>query len=264
MIPVAVMGAAGRLGRRVIARVIDDPELELVAAIGRSGPTLGVDAGILAGRPAMGIPVTALDDGLGSSAVVVDFSLPAGTLALLDVLGDRALVSGTTGFDDAGLEAITARSRVAPVLHAANFSTGVAVLLALARIAASALPEWDAEIVEAHHRMKQDAPSGTALAVGRAVAEARGVPLESVRQDGRSGATGPRTPGAIGLHALRIGGIVGHHELWLGSPDEHLTLGHTAGNRDVFAAGAVRAARWIAGREPGAYGMSDVLGLGPR
>lgn len=264
MIPVAVMGAAGRMGRRVVAQVLDAPDLQLVAAIGRPGPSVGVDAGLLAGREPAGVPVTTLADGLGASAVVVDFSLPAGTSSLLDLLEGRALVSGTTGFDATGLDAIAARARVAPVLHAANFSTGVAMLLALARIAASSLPDWDVEIVEAHHRMKHDAPSGTALAVGRAVAEARGVSLDEVREDGRSGVTGPRAPGAIGLHALRIGGIVGQHELWIGSPDEHLILGHTAGSRDVFAAGAVRAARWIAGREPGAYGMSDVLGLGPR
>jgi 4-hydroxy-tetrahydrodipicolinate reductase len=262
VISIAVLGASGRMGRSVVARVLDAPDLELVAAIGRSGsPSLGLDAGLLAGRGVCGVAITAIEAGLGDADVVVDFALPAGTLAALPHLGGRALVSGTTGLDADGLERLAGHALRGPLLHAANFSTGVNVLLALVRSAAAALSDFDVEVVEAHHRGKADAPSGTALGLARSAAEARGLDLEAVRQDGRVGRTGSRPPEQIGLHALRAGGVVGHHEVWLAGPDERIVLTHAAGSREAFSAGALRAARWIVGRPAGAYSMADVLGL---
>jgi 4-hydroxy-tetrahydrodipicolinate reductase len=148
------------------------------------------------------------------------------------------------------------------VLTAANFSVGVNVLLSLVATAAAALgPEYEVEIVEAHHRRKEDAPSGTALALGRAVAGARGVELDAVRRDGRSGRPGARPAGEIGFHALRGGSIVGEHQVWLIGEMDRLELVHRAADRALFAEGALRAAAWLAGRAPGRYSMRDVLGL---
>lgn len=261
-LPVAVLGASGRMGQRVVQQILDSDDLALACAVCRADSnSLGADAGLLAGRAKAGVPLTTVDAGFGDARVVVDFSLPGGTLAALPYLGRRALVTGTTGLDAAQLAALHAHADAGPLLHAANFSTGVNVLLALVRAASRALSDFDVEVVEAHHTRKVDAPSGTALALARAAAEARGWDLEAVRRDGRVGHTGARPAREIGLHALRAGGITGHHEVWLGGPSEQIQLVHTAASRDVFAEGALRATRWIAGRPPGLYGMSDVLGL---
>lgn len=253
----AVLGANGRMGRRVIRLAHQDSSIDLVAAIGRpSSPTLGIDAGTLAGVGPIGLPIS---EELGEAEVVVDFALPAATLALLPRLDGRALVTGVTGLDadqQARLDAYDG-----PLLHAANFSTGVNVLLALVARAAQALPEHHLEVVEAHHGRKRDAPSGTALALARAAAEARGLDLDQVRRDGRVGHTGVRDPHEIGLHAIRAGGIVGEHEVWIASDEEVVRIAHSAANRDTFAAGALRAAHWIHGRPPGRYTMRQVLGI---
>lgn len=235
---VAVLGATGRTGRSVVAAVEAAPDLELAAAVHRGNLAPGV---------------------FDRADVVVDFSLPDALRAALPWLGGAALVSGTTGLSAADQAAVEARARVAPVLQAANFSPGVHVLLDLIARAAAALPDHDVEIVEAHHRGKRDAPSGTALALGRAVAEARGAELEAAARHGRSGLTGPRPTGEIGFHALRAGGIVGEHAVWLSSGAETVRLEHVAQSRDVFAEGSLRAARWLVGRPPGAYGMRQVL-----
>ncbi len=177
--------------------------------------------------------------------------------------GGAAWVLGTTGLDRAAQDAVAAASIRIPVVQAANFSPGVTLLIGLARRMAAALPaaDYDAEILEMHHRQKRDAPSGTALALGEAVAEARGVLLRDVREGGRDGDAGARAPGAIGFAALRGGQVVGEHTLSFTAGAEQISLAHRAFDRRVFAAGALRAARWAQGRSPGLYGMEDVLGL---
>lgn len=253
----AVLGANGRMGRRVVRLAHEDPTIEVVAAIGRPGsPSLGLDAGTLAGLGPIGVP---LSEDLADAEVVVDFALPQGTLAVLDRLDGRALVTGVTGLDPEQQARLDAYD--GPLLHAANFSTGVNLLLALVARAAAALPSHHLEVVEAHHSRKVDAPSGTALALARSAADARGVDLEAVRRDGRVGHTGVRDPQEIGLHAIRAGGIIGEHEVLLASDEEIVRIAHSAASRDTFAAGALRAALWIAGKPAGRYTMRQVLGL---
>lgn len=245
---IGLLGATGRMGRRVADLAAAGGDT-VVAAIGRGTG----DVGGLTIRP----PGPGCFDGCN---VVIDFSMPEALAAALPHLGRLPLVTGTTGLPDAVAAAVQAHAAHAPVLAAANFSTGVTLLVALARRAAAALPDYDVEITETHHRLKQDAPSGTALALAQAVAEGRAVALEAVRRDGRTGRTGVRPAGEIGLHALRGGDVIGDHEVWLLGPGERVLLGHVATSRDTFAAGALRAARWLSGRAPGAYSMADVLG----
>ncbi len=196
---------------------------------------------------------------------VIDFThadaAPAHAAALEQAR--TAWVLGTTGLSDRAQAAVQHASARIAVVQAANFSPGVALVIRLAGLMAAALDgdEYDAEIVEMHHRHKVDAPSGTALALGRAVAEARAVDLDRVRDSGRDGATGPRRPGAIGFASLRGGQVVGEHTLSFTAGSEQVALTHRAFDRRVFAAGAVRAALWTAGRPPGLYGMEHVLGL---
>ena len=261
-IGVAVLGASGRMGRAVVRQILESSDLELVAAVTHAASAhIGVDAAAHAGLPASGIPLQPVGPVLAEADVVVDFALPTGTLAALPFLGDAALVSGTTGLSDDELARLERHATRAPLLLASNFSTGVNALIALVEAAARALPDFDIEIVEAHHRHKIDAPSGTALALGEAAAQARGLDLERVREDGRVGRTGPRRDGAIGFHAVRGGSVTGHHTVWLAGSDERLELTHEAGSREVFARGALRAARFVAGKPARRYTMRDVLAL---
>jgi 4-hydroxy-tetrahydrodipicolinate reductase len=242
---VAILGANGRMGQLVAEEVRRDPSLSIAALVGRRAT-----GGAVAPGPGVFDKVD----------VVVDFSSPDALVEALGLLGDgTALVSGTTGLDPAAIAALDARAAVAPVLWAANFSPGVAVLSDLVRRAAAALGTYDVEIVEAHHGRKRDAPSGTALALAEAAAEARGIELSRHRVDGRSGAPGPRPEGEIGIHAIRAGDTVGEHTVWLAGPGERLELRHVATSRAAFAAGAVRAARWLVGRAAGRYALQDVL-----
>lgn len=261
MIRVAVIGT-GRMGRLVIGEVLDADDLELVAAFTAPGAAeLGGDAGELVGRGRRGVRVTTLDAPVDAD-VAVDFSHPSGVAAAVRGLGATPLVSGTTGLDPDAVAALDAHAARAPIVHAANFSTGVNVLLDLVARAARALPDYDVEIVESHHRHKRDAPSGTALALGQAAAAARGRALDELAVHGRSGDTGERPSGQIGLHALRLGDVAGEHEVFLAGPGERVALAHLATSRATFAQGALRAARWVVGRAPGRYHMRDVLGLG--
>ena len=198
--------------------------------------------------------------------VVIDFthaSAAAGHAGILSRAAGPAWVLGTSGLSASDEAEVAVAARVIPVVYAANFSPGVALVLALAERMARALPgdAYDAEIVEMHHRQKVDAPSGTAIGIGRAGAAGRGVALEDVRESGRDGHTGPRKPGGIGFAALRGGQVVGEHTLLFASATEHIALTHRAFDRRAFATGAVRAALWTAGKRPGLYGMADVLGL---
>ena len=257
---IVVSGATGRMGSQLGRLAHDATDLELVGGI---APDAAPEGSVY---PAV-VRADAAGELLARCDVLVDFSAPAHLRGILESHGDalagRAIVIGTTGLDDDARRAAEACCARSAVLVAANFSVGVNVLLELARRAARALDarQFDVEITEAHHRHKADAPSGTALALGRAVADARGASLDSVRRDGRGGVSGERPRGEIGFHALRGGEIVGEHEVAFIGANERVTLGHVASDRALFAEGALRAARWIAGKPAGSYTMADVLGL---
>ena len=263
----AVNGAAGRVGRSVIDIIVKDPEAELGAAIDAADcPALGKDAAVLStGVQKTGVVVTDdIDAAVSAVQVVIDFSSPQGTRALLSACALRSVpcVVGTTGLDESGLQGVHALSRTAAVVVAPNFSLGVNTLWHLAARAVELLgPGFDIEIVEMHHRNKEDAPSGTALRLLQAVAKARGIDPDKVAVYGRSGRPGARTAKEIGVLALRGGDVVGEHTLVLAGPGERLELSHRAHGREVFAQGAVRAAYWVVKQGAGLYDMADVLGL---
>ena len=250
-IRIAIAGAEGRMGLAVAEVVAKEPRAELSARFDRDGA-----AGLMDRNAA-----------LQAAEVVIDFSTAAASAQLATHCADRggpALVIGSTGFDDAQRKAVqTAAARI-PIVLSGNFSLGVNLLAALVRRAAQALPAelWDIEIVEAHHRRKVDAPSGTALLLGEAAARGRGRDLASARAAPRECTPGPRQEGEIGFAVVRGGGIVGEHSVLFAGDDETITLSHAAGDRRLFARGAVSAALWIAGKPPGLYGMDDVLNLG--
>ena len=267
MTAIAVHGATGRMGRHVLAVVLADAQAQLAAAIEREGhAALGSDAGLLAGRSeASGVAIDAdLDGALARSQVVIDFSSPEGTRALLERCAHKrvAAVVGTTGMDAPAKEALQLLAAVAPVVYAPNFSVGVNVLWALcARAVELCGDEFDLELIEMHHGRKVDSPSGTAVKLLEVVARARGLDPAKDAVHGRTGLVGARRPREIGVHALRGGDVVGDHTLVMAGPGERLELTHRAHGREIFARGAVRAAHWVAGRAPGLYDMSDVLGL---
>ena len=258
---IVLSGATGRMGTTLAALIAEDESLELVGGIGRI-PERGCDIGC----PVVETPETA-GAWLRDADVVVDFSAPELLARLLEMHGEalagKALVVGTTGLGDEERAMLERAAERSAVLQATNFSVGVNLLVVLAEQAASVLGEdYDVEIVEAHHRRKADAPSGTALALGEAVAKGRGVDLDSVRIDGRSGRPGERPRGQVGFHALRGGDVVGEHRVMLIGERERVELAHLAQDRALFAEGALRAAKWIAGKPAGSYTMRDVLGLG--
>ena len=263
---VTVVGAAGRMGRMLVRAVAAHPDAILHAALEREGSTaLGQDAGLLADLSALAVAITADAEAafVGADAVL-DFTAPAATVAFAERAAAHGLVHviGTTGLEPADLTRIEAAARRCTIVRSGNFSFGVILLAALVKRAARALdPSFDIEIVEMHHRMKVDAPSGTAILLGEAAAEGRGVPLSEAMVSGRHGQTGARDTGAIGFAALRGGSVVGDHTVMFAGAGERLELRHVAEDRGLFAAGAVKAALWVAGRPPGIYSMNDVLGL---
>jgi len=255
---IALVGANGRMGRAIV-RLASAEGLTLACAVGVGD--VGRDAGELAGSAALGVRIT---DSLGAigharADVVIDFSVPAVTLALapLAAASKTALVSGTTGLDASCRAALDDAATATAVLWEPNMSLGVHVLADIVARAAAALPDWDVEIVETHHHRKEDAPSGTALRLAEVVKGARAGDSRYVH--GRQGRPGPRGPGEIGLHALRGGDAAGDHVVHLIGLGERLELAHHATSRDIFAQGALRAGRWIVGRAPGRYGFKDVL-----
>ncbi len=260
---IAIVGAAGRTGRRIVALAAEDAGFQVAAALEAAGHSaIGQSAGALAGVAALTLPIA--DQLSVPFDALIDFSLPEGTLHWLDVClrQQRPMVIGTTGHDAAALRRIYAASRQVPVLMAPNMSVGVNVLLRLVRqLGATLDPAYDVEIVEAHHRFKVDAPSGTALALCAAVQEGRRSAGRAEPQvvHGRCGPTGQRPAGQIGMHSLRIGDTVGEHSVQFGTLGETISLSHVAHSRDAFAAGALRAARWIVSKPPGLYNMQDVL-----
>jgi len=265
-VPLIVLGAAGRMGRALVRLIAENPAAQLVGAIENTGnPSLGTDAGELAGVGALGVRIGDDYAAVASAASVgLDFSAPAASLAHLRTAVDcgAGLVIGTTGFEaaeQAELDELATRTRT---VIAANMSVGVNVLLKLVSAAAAALGDgFDAEIVEMHHRMKVDAPSGTALALGRAVAETLGRDFPGDARMQRAGVIGPRTDREIGIMTLRGGDVVGDHTVLFAGMGERIELTHRAQSRDCLARGAVRAGLWLADRPAGRYSMADVLGL---
>jgi 4-hydroxy-tetrahydrodipicolinate reductase len=254
------------MGGTVVRALEQSPDFRLVAAIDRQGsPRVGKDAGEIAAAGHLGVPVTDdLDRALESKAVVIDFSTPAASLEFLQSAARKhaPIVIATTGFEPKQLAEIKRLARRTPTLLAANTSLGVNVLAALLGKAAAMLgDDYDVEIIEAHHRFKKDAPSGTALALGRSVAGALGRDLDDVAIHGRKGMAGERGKKDIALLSVRAGDIVGEHTVIFGGIGERLEFIHRAHSRDTFARGALRAAEWLVKKKPGLYSMQDVLGL---
>jgi 4-hydroxy-tetrahydrodipicolinate reductase len=264
---IGIAGCAGRMGRMLVAEATATAGCRVVAGLEAKGnPALGRDLGELAGIGAIG--VVAGDDPaelFRHADLVIDFSTPAAAVdsARLAARTKKPLLLGTTGLDPKQSEAVRTAARVVPIVWPPNTSLGVTLMLALAEEAARRLgPDWDIEIVEMHHRHKVDAPSGTALALGRAAAAGRGVDLAKSSQRGRDGVTGARPEGAIGFASLRGGDVAGDHSIIFAAEGERLEFTHRAASRRIFARGAVTAALWLGeGRPPGLYGMKDVLGL---
>ena len=261
-----VMGAGGRMGRALVKAITEAPGVAVCAALERAAsPALGKDAGDLAGVGTLGVPVT--DDALAAvvnAEGIVDFTAPAATteLAALAAQARIAHIIGTTGLSAEDLAKIAAAARHAPIVRSGNMSLGVNVLAVLVQKAAAALgPDWDIEILEMHHRMKVDAPSGTALLLGEAAARGRDINLAEHSVRSRDGHTGARKAGDIGFATLRGGTVIGDHSVILAGAGERIMLSHHAEDRSLFATGAIKAALWARGRKPGQYSMLDVLGL---
>lgn len=265
---IVVTGASGRMGQMLVQTVLQSGLARLAGCVERAGHAwVGRDIGSCMGGAEVGVPVT--DDALEAFAkaqAVIDFTSPAATVgfAALAAQARAVHVIGTTGLEAEHLRAISAAARHAVVVRAGNMSLGVNLLVQITRQVAAALDaDWDIEVIEAHHRMKVDAPSGTALMLGQAAAEGRGVELDAIADRGRDGITGARQPGHIGFAAIRGGDIVGEHDVLFAAPGERVVLRHVATDRTVFARGALKAALWGQGRRPGEYDMLDVLGMRP-
>ncbi len=262
---IVVAGAGGRMGQTLIRAVAETKDCVLAGALEATGhPDLGADAARLAGLEEAGIALT--DDPLPLIAhadALIDFTIPKVSVALAELTAQARIahVIGTTGCSADDDAKIRAAARHAVIIKSGNMSLGVNMLAALVKQAARALPGFDVEIIEMHHRMKVDAPSGTALLLGKAAAEGRNVSLDEKAVRVRDGHTGAREDGAIGFATLRGGTVVGEHKVILAGPHERIELGHVAEDRMIFANGAVAAARWGQGKKPGLYTMADVLGL---
>ncbi len=265
VIRIVVAGAAGRMGQTVIRTLAGEAGFLLRGALETPrNPDLGADAGTLAGSQPLGVALT--DDPLpliAQAEAVIDFTNPKTSVELAALCAQARIVHviGTTGCSADDDAKIAAAARHAVIVKSGNMSLGVTLLAALVERAARALPDYDIEIVEMHHRLKVDAPSGTALLLGQAAARGRDVALSDKSVRGRDGITGVRNDGAIGFASLRGGTVVGEHEVILAGPQERLVLSHVAEDRAIFARGAIAAAKWGQGKKPGLYAIADVLGL---
>src|SRR5579872_6290969 len=262
-----VTGAAGRMGRMLVKTIVETKGVALAGALEREGAaSIGADAGVLAGCDKIGVPITI--DPLSAilhADGILDFSSPAASVEFAALAAQASIVHivGTTGLSEEDLTRISAAARHAAIVRSGNMSLGVNILAALTRKVAAALGEdFDIEIFEMHHRMKVDAPSGTALMLGEAAAEGRGLALNEHAARGRDGLTGARRRGDIGFAALRGGTVIGDHSVIFAGEGERIELRHVAEDRSLFARGALRAALWARDKKPGLYSMSDVLGLG--
>ena len=263
---IVVNGVSGRMGRMLVQVIGASDKARLTAVLERPGHAwIGRDLGEMLGGAPSGVPV--LDDprqALAGADAVIDFTAPAASVALAPVAAAMGVahVIGTTGFADADLVAIAQAARTGVIVRAGNMSLGVNLLVALTRKVAQALDDdYDIEVIEAHHRHKVDAPSGTALMLGEAAAQGRGTSLADAAVRGRDGITGPRERGSIGFSAIRGGGIIGEHDVLFAADGERIVLRHVASDRGVFARGALRAALWAQGKAAGEYDMAAVLGL---
>jgi 4-hydroxy-tetrahydrodipicolinate reductase len=266
MIRVAIHGAAGRMGHALINACINAEHLQLAAALERPGsPAIGTDAGTLAGLSPQGIAVTdSLAAVISDIDVLVDFTRTEPAIAALELCRQhgKRIVIGTTGFSAEERDTIDRAARDIPIMLAPNMSVGVNLCLKLLEIAAKVIGDnTDIEIIEAHHRHKVDAPSGTALRMGEVVAEALGRDLKECAVWGREGHTGERNPKSIGFSVIRAGDIVGEHTVMFADEGERVEITHNASSRMTFAKGAMRAAAWLEGKPAGFYDMQDVLGL---
>jgi 4-hydroxy-tetrahydrodipicolinate reductase len=268
MIRIAVFGAAGKMGRYLIEATREHAALTLTAAFDRSDSgALGLDVGVMAGAEPLGVSITAdVDDSLDDFDVVMDFTRPAGTLALLSSCcnAGKSMVIGTTGFDAAGKQSIAEAAKTIPIVFAGNYSIGVTLSLKLLEMTSRVLgDDFDIEIIEAHHRHKVDAPSGTAMMMGEVIAATTGRDLDECAVYARHGHTGARDRRSIGFQTIRGGDIVGEHTVLFAGEGERLEISHRSSSRMTFAVGAVRAAAWLHGQKkpPGLYDMQDVLQL---
>lgn len=266
MVKVVVAGAGGRMGGRLVSLICESAVLQLVGAIERTGhPSVGKDAGDVAGCGRLGIPVTDNLTVLADRAeVLIDFTSPEGTLHNLRVMAGcgKAMVIGTTGLSGEQLSELQAGAELIPCVFSPNMSVGVNVILkVIADMARTLGEDYDIEVLEAHHHLKKDAPSGTALKIGEVLAKATGKNLDGVAVYGRKGVIGERKRGEIGMQVIRAGDIVGDHTVLFGGMGERIEVTHRAQSRDPFARGALRAACWVVKQPPGIYDMQDVLGL---
>ena len=258
-----IVGAAGRMGRRIISLCIDAGLFEIIAAIEATGhPDMGKDAGLVASAGSINIQLGSAYP--AGADVVIDFSQPAAADETIDYCLENgsALVLGTTGLSEKQHEKMKAASAKIPVIYGTNMSVGMNVLFSLVGKFASMLgDEYDTEIIEQHHRFKKDAPSGSALTLSENICKATGRKFPECLVHGRSGKDELRKKGTIGMHAVRAGDITGVHSVIFSMVGETVTLNHTAHSRDGFARGALRAAKWLVGKKPGLYSMADVLGI---
>ena len=262
---IAVAGASGRMGRMLIEAIAQAPDMVLTGALGMAGsPEVGSDAGAYSGQ-LTGVTIESdLAAGLADAEFLIDFTRPEGTLAHVAYCAEHGikLIIGTTGFDDAGKTDIKAAAAKSAIMLSPNMSVGVNVTLKLLEMAAKTLSEgYDIEIVEAHHRHKVDAPSGTALKMGEVIADALGRDLKECAVYGREGVTGERDPSTIGFATIRGGDIVGDHTVLFAGTGERIEISHKSSSRVTYAHGALRAVRFLAGKNSGLYDMQDVLAL---
>lgn len=267
MLGLVVCGAGGRMGAAVVRLIRQTPAVKLVAAVDRPGsPRVGRDAGELAGTGRLGIQLSErVEPFLRDNVAIIDFTNPQASLGYLRGAAKKQIpmVIGTTGFSSKELLEMKKLSALTPVVLSANMSVGINLLVSLlGKVAATLGEDYDVEIVEAHHRFKKDAPSGTALALGRSIAQALRRDLDKVGVCGRKGIIGERRKKEIGLLSVRAGDIVGEHTVIFGGLGERVEFVHRAHSRDTFARGAIRAAQWLIKQKKGLYSMQDVLGLG--
>lgn len=258
-----VSGAAGRMGKRIIAMAVEESGFDIIGAVENGiHPDIGKDAGLVAATGKLNVAITA--DYPAGADVVIDFSLPEAADRTIDycMANGAALVLGTTGLGQKQLEESKAAAAKIPVIYGTNMSVGMNVLFAMVGKVATLLgPAYDVEVIEQHHRFKKDAPSGSALTLAENICKATARPYPDSLVHGRSGKDAHRDKGGIGMHAVRAGDITGIHSVIFSTLGETVTLNHTAHSRDTFARGALRAAKWLIDKKPGQYSMNDVLGL---
>jgi 4-hydroxy-tetrahydrodipicolinate reductase len=259
-----VVGAAGRMGKRIICMAVESGQFDIVGAVDKADvPDIGKDAGVVSSCGSLGVTVSDVWPEVKAD-VIIDFSMPQATAATIDycLKSKTALVLGTTGLNDSQKEQVKSASKQIPLVYATNMSVGMNVLFAMVGKFASMLGEdYDIEIVEQHHRLKKDAPSGTAVTLAEKICSATGRNYSDSVIFGRNGKEALRKKNEIAIHAVRAGDITGIHSIIFGAPGETITLNHSASSRDTFVPGALRAAKWIVGKKPALYSMVDVLGI---